>query len=165
MVKFLLKDTRVDPSDVDNAAIRYASDSGHFDIVKLLLDDERIDLSMCDFLPASHDSKLALIDILLSNKLWFSKIDPEKLIITLLKNDKDIAAFVVSKINIDTLTDKVVIEFANEHIQKKSHTDIINIMKKAGITNIHVKIGVTETKITEVVHKDGKNELITTHIK
>jgi hypothetical protein len=38
-----LKDKRVDPSDDNNHAIRYASYYGYYKVVELLLKDERID--------------------------------------------------------------------------------------------------------------------------
>ena len=37
-----MSDERVNPSDWDNYAIREASKSGHFEVVKLLLSDERV---------------------------------------------------------------------------------------------------------------------------
>ena len=42
MVKLLLKDPRVDPSDWNNAVIIYAAGAGHREIVKLLLADPRV---------------------------------------------------------------------------------------------------------------------------
>ena len=43
IVKILLKDERVDPSDQNNDAIQWASEKGHLEVVKLLLKDKRID--------------------------------------------------------------------------------------------------------------------------
>ena len=37
-----------DPSDINNLAIRWASENGHFEVVKLLLEDERVDPSDCN---------------------------------------------------------------------------------------------------------------------
>ncbi len=45
IVKILLEDPRVDPSDRNNLAIRLASENGHIEIVKLLLKDPRVDPS------------------------------------------------------------------------------------------------------------------------
>ena len=42
IVKLLLNDSRVDPSDRNNYAIRIASQYGHTEIVKLLLNDSRV---------------------------------------------------------------------------------------------------------------------------
>ena len=42
IVKLLLNDSRVDPSDKNNEAIRLASEEGHIDIVKLLASDKRV---------------------------------------------------------------------------------------------------------------------------
>ena len=44
-VSSLLKDPRVDPSEKDNQAIRYASLYGHTEIVRLLLQHPRVDPS------------------------------------------------------------------------------------------------------------------------
>ena len=43
LVKLLLGDKRVNPTAVDNLAIRWASAYGHVEIVKLLLADKRVD--------------------------------------------------------------------------------------------------------------------------
>jgi ankyrin repeat protein len=45
IVKELMKDERVDPSDKNNWAIRYASEKGHLDMVKELMKDKRVDPS------------------------------------------------------------------------------------------------------------------------
>ena len=45
IVKELLSDPRVDPSDCRNKAIRWASNNGHLDVVKLLLNDPRTKIS------------------------------------------------------------------------------------------------------------------------
>src|SRR3990170_2153039 len=50
VVKLLLQDLRVDPSDQSNDAIIWASQSGHVEIVKLLLQDPRVD-------PSGKDNK------------------------------------------------------------------------------------------------------------
>ena len=212
IVKLLLQNKRVNPSAMKNSAIKTASIKGHFDTVKLLLNDERINLSNYDFLPGSHDHKMNLVKILFENEQWLSKFDPEKLIIELLKDDNnnDIATFVVNKINLDNLTDKMVIDFANK-CPYAPHKKILKIMHMAGITNVRIKIGPTDIKITEknviylanncdrvhnpymeiidimkaaniscirinigptdikmkiteVMHKDGKDELVTTFI-
>ena len=42
MVKLLLQDPRVDPSDRNNGAIRLAHQNGHVEVVKLLLQDPRV---------------------------------------------------------------------------------------------------------------------------
>lgn len=42
MVKLLLQDERVDPSDVENLAIKEATENGHKEVVKLLLQDKRV---------------------------------------------------------------------------------------------------------------------------
>ncbi len=45
LVKKLLQDPRVDPSDNSNFVIRWASENGHLEIVRLLLQDPRVDPS------------------------------------------------------------------------------------------------------------------------
>ena len=45
VVKLLLEDPRVDPSDRDNTAIGLTASFGRLDVVKLLLDDPRVDPS------------------------------------------------------------------------------------------------------------------------
>ena len=45
VVKLLLQDKKVDPSDIDNYAIRYAAEYGRTEVVKLLLQDSRVDPS------------------------------------------------------------------------------------------------------------------------
>ena len=42
IVKILLQDNRVDPSDRNNYAIQCAMENGHIEIVKLLLKDKRV---------------------------------------------------------------------------------------------------------------------------
>jgi len=42
VVELLLKDTRVDPSDMKNRAIKSAIDEGHFLVAKLLKTDKRV---------------------------------------------------------------------------------------------------------------------------
>lgn len=42
VVKLLLKDSRVDPSEDDNYSIEYASYNKHMEIIKLLLQDHRV---------------------------------------------------------------------------------------------------------------------------
>ena len=44
-VKKLLKDSRVDPSDGDNYAIRHSSGNGYIEVVRELLKDSRVDPS------------------------------------------------------------------------------------------------------------------------
>jgi len=44
VVKLLLQDERVDPSDNNNWAIQMASKNGHIEVVKLLLQDKRVSL-------------------------------------------------------------------------------------------------------------------------
>jgi len=41
----LLSDSRVDPSDNNNEAIKYASENGHSEVVELLLSNSRVDPS------------------------------------------------------------------------------------------------------------------------
>ena len=43
----LLEDQRVDPSALDNAAIKLASSNGHLDVVGRLLEDQRVDPLAC----------------------------------------------------------------------------------------------------------------------
>ena len=43
MLKRLLNDPRVDPSDENNMTILWASENGHVEVVKLLLNDNRVD--------------------------------------------------------------------------------------------------------------------------
>jgi ankyrin repeat protein len=45
IVELLLKDNRVDPSALDNKAIRYASVNGRKEVVEMLLKDDRVDPS------------------------------------------------------------------------------------------------------------------------
>lgn len=45
IVKELLKDERVNPSDWNNRAIEYALDNGHDDVLNALLNDKRVDRS------------------------------------------------------------------------------------------------------------------------
>ena len=45
VVKLLLTDNRVDPSDDDNLAIIWAASRGHHEVVKTLLADNRVDPS------------------------------------------------------------------------------------------------------------------------
>ena len=45
IVELLLQDIRIDPSILNNQAIRFASENGHLSIVKLLLADSRVDPS------------------------------------------------------------------------------------------------------------------------
>tara|TARA_Y100000034_G_scaffold99524_1_gene122299 strand:- start:350 stop:610 length:261 start_codon:yes stop_codon:yes gene_type:complete len=52
-VKLLLNDKRVDPSDRNNWAIRFAFKNKHFDIVNLLWQDQRIKNSL-----KNHDEEL-----------------------------------------------------------------------------------------------------------
>ena len=42
VVKVMLKDERIDPSDNDNSALLYADDLNNTDIVNLLLEDKRV---------------------------------------------------------------------------------------------------------------------------
>jgi ankyrin repeat protein len=44
-VKLLLSDSRVDPSEWRNGALRFAARDGHTEVVKLLLSDSRVDIS------------------------------------------------------------------------------------------------------------------------
>ena len=44
-MKLLLKHPRVDPTTDDNYAIRWASLQGHWEVVKLLLEDSRVNSS------------------------------------------------------------------------------------------------------------------------
>src|SRR3989304_5945772 len=50
VVKLLLQDPKVDPSDQNNYAIRLASRKGHVEVVKLLLQDSRVN-------PSDHNNE------------------------------------------------------------------------------------------------------------
>jgi len=52
VVKILLEDSRVDPSDQNNFAIHEAEENGHLDIVRLLLDN--------DYHPCAHVPNFSL---------------------------------------------------------------------------------------------------------
>jgi hypothetical protein len=64
---------RVDPSAMDNEAIREASYHGHVECVALLLADVRVDPSdHCAILRASHYGHLDCVILLLANE----RVDP-----------------------------------------------------------------------------------------
>src|SRR3972149_2705194 len=70
VVKLLLQDTRVDPSDQNNAAILLASGSGHIEVVKLLLQDTRVDPSDQNNLAfrwASQKGYVKIVELLLQD--------------------------------------------------------------------------------------------------
>ena len=46
VVKFLLKDKRIDPTIDENEAIRYASNTQNYEAVKILLNDDRVKNSL-----------------------------------------------------------------------------------------------------------------------
>ena len=74
-VKILLKDSKVDPSDDNNYAIRLASQGGHLEVVKVLLKDERVDPSALDNVAipfASHGGHLEVVKLILKD----SRVDP-----------------------------------------------------------------------------------------
>jgi hypothetical protein len=48
VLRALLEDGRIDPSHMDNLAVRYAAYQGHLEIVRLLLADPRVDPSAQD---------------------------------------------------------------------------------------------------------------------
>ena len=58
VVKLLLQDPRVDPSDDDNYAILLASDNGHSEVVKLLLQDERVKNSLSEIRLANYQKQI-----------------------------------------------------------------------------------------------------------
>ena len=75
IVRILLADPRVDPSDYDNFAIRKASQYGRFEVVKLLLADPRVDPTVYDNKAirwASRYGRLEVVDLLLAD----SRVDP-----------------------------------------------------------------------------------------
>jgi ankyrin repeat protein len=75
VVKLLLQDPRVNPSDNSNSAIRYASDKGYLEIVKLLLQDPRVDPSDDGNQAirwASYYGHLEVVKLLLKD----SRVDP-----------------------------------------------------------------------------------------
>ena len=54
-VRFLLRDSRVDPSAEDNYAIKWSSENGHTEIVKLLLESSKINNETKDFYRRKHN--------------------------------------------------------------------------------------------------------------
>ena len=75
MVKILLKDPRVDPSDDNNNSIRRASKNGHLEIVKLLLQDPRVDPSdgnNYSIKAASENGHIKIVRLLLKDP----RVDP-----------------------------------------------------------------------------------------
>jgi len=58
VVKLLLQDPRVDPSDDDNYAILLASGNGHLEIVKLLLQDPRVKNSLSEIRLANYQKQI-----------------------------------------------------------------------------------------------------------
>jgi len=61
IVKYLLKDKRVDPTDLDSVSLRAATFYRHYDIVKLLLDDGRADPAAMDNEPFLDAIRSAII--------------------------------------------------------------------------------------------------------
>jgi len=75
VVKLLLANDKVDPSDDDNYAIRFASEKGHLEIVKLLLANDKVDPSDNNNYAirfASENGHLEVVKLLLAN----DKVDP-----------------------------------------------------------------------------------------
>jgi len=71
IVKLLLADPRVDPSEHANGPIRTASQNGHAEVVKLLLTDKRVDPSVKDnwaIRCASRNGHAKIVDFLLVDK-------------------------------------------------------------------------------------------------
>jgi len=70
IVKLLLNDTRVNPSDQDNEALRNASARGHFEIVKLLISNPKLtfsDISSDAIVQASKNGHLEIVKLLLND--------------------------------------------------------------------------------------------------
>jgi hypothetical protein len=75
VVKRLLNDPRVDPSDRYHEAIRCASINGHVEVVKLLLNDPRVDPSADNNAAirlASNDGHVEVVKVLLNDP----RVDP-----------------------------------------------------------------------------------------
>ena len=75
VVKILLTDSRVDPCDDNNYAIRLASERGHIEVVKLLLKDPRVDPGDDNNFAiewASRNGHVEVVKILLMD----SRVDP-----------------------------------------------------------------------------------------
>ena len=71
IVKILLKDERVDPSDQNNDAIQWASNNGYYKIVKLLLKDKRVNPSVHNnfvIKTASENGCYKVVKLLLKDK-------------------------------------------------------------------------------------------------
>ena len=87
MVKILLRDPRVDPSDRNNEAIRWASKNGHESVVEILLKDSRVDPSDRyneAIRVASEKGHLEVVKLLLFFDYTFSKsvrVDPSAIIL------------------------------------------------------------------------------------
>jgi len=74
-VKFLLSDSRVDPSAWDNIALRNAAEAGRVESLKLLLSDSRVDPSAEDneaLKDAAMNGHTEIVKLLLSD----SRVDP-----------------------------------------------------------------------------------------
>jgi hypothetical protein len=75
MVRNLLSNNLVDPSDDKNGAIRWASRNGHVEVAKLLLSDERVDPSTNNngaIRWASRNGHVEVVRLLLSDE----RVDP-----------------------------------------------------------------------------------------
>ncbi len=63
VIKILLADTRLDPSDDDNEAIELASQYGHTEVMELLLNDNRVDPSANHNFAIQIASRYGYVDI------------------------------------------------------------------------------------------------------
>ena len=75
IIKFLIEDSRVDPSVRDNLSIIWASINGHLEVVKLLLQDPRVDPSARNnesIIWASNYGHLEIVRLLLQDP----RVDP-----------------------------------------------------------------------------------------
>src|SRR5947208_562907 len=76
IIKVLLQDKRIDPSNHNNSAIGCASENGHIEIVKLLLQDPRVDPSASDNFAIKTALRFNHLEIV---KLLIPKIDISKI--------------------------------------------------------------------------------------
>ncbi len=70
VIKVLIADQRVDPSDLNNLAIRWTSEKGHLEVAKLLLADPRVDPSAMNneaILKASQKGHVEVVMLLLGS--------------------------------------------------------------------------------------------------
>ncbi len=68
-----MSDSRVDPSDNNNQAIKYACRYGHYEIVKLLLKDSRVDPTAKAFRYESWFDYYILAKLLLKDSSQWSQ--------------------------------------------------------------------------------------------